>query len=83
MTVTSSLNRENSKDTTYTTTSPLKTNYLSYFFVQPDGLYIQVNTGNSSSGTITFQKYPFGIMLPNVTITSTNNNVKAYIKGKN
>ncbi len=83
MTVTSSLNRENSKDTTYTTTSPLKTTYLDYFFVQPDGLYIQVNTGNSSSGTITFQKYPFGIMLPNVTITSTNNNVKAYIKGKN
>ena len=83
MTITSSLNRENSKDTTYTTTSPLKTNYLSYFFVQPDGLYIQVNTGSSSSGTITFQKYPFGIMLPNITITSTNSNVKAYIKGKN
>lgn len=82
MTVTSSLNRENSKDTTYTTTSPLETNYLSYFFVQPDGLYIQVNTGNSSSGRITFQKYPFGIMLPNITITSTNSNVKAYIKGK-
>lgn len=82
MTITSSLNRENSKDTTYTTTSPLKTKYLRYFFVQPDGLYIQVNTKSSSNGNVTFQKYPFGIMLPNITITSTNSNVKAYIKGK-
>ena len=82
ITVISSVNRENSNSVSYTTTTSLKSTKLYNFFVLPDGLYVQVNTGDSSSGTITFQKYPFGIMLPNITITSTNSNIKAYIKGK-
>ena len=70
--------------TTYTTTDPLKISSLSRDVIldMDDGLTI-IDFTAYSNGDIKIQKYPYGIMLPNITITSTNSNVKAYIKGKN
>lgn len=83
MTVLSSL-QPTAVKTTYTTTDPLKISDLSRDVIldMDDGLTI-IDFTSYSNGDIRIQKYPYGIMLPNITITSTNSNVKAYIKGKN
>ena len=52
---------------------------ISKWILTDDGLYSFLVNSNK---TLSFKHLNYGIMLPNITITSTNSNVKAYIKGK-
>lgn len=53
---------------------------ISKWILTDDGLYSFLVYVNN---VLSFKRLNYGIMLPNITITSTNSNVKAYIKGKN
>ena len=65
--------------TTYTSTvlTGLSADFKNWF-LDEEGLHIVTTTNNG----INIENIPYGIMLPSITITSTNSNVKAYIKGK-
>lgn len=52
---------------------------ISKWILTDDGLYSFLVYSNN---VLSFKRLNYGIMLPNITITSTNSNVKAYIKGK-
>lgn len=53
---------------------------ISKWILTDDGLYSFLVYINN---VLSFKRLNYGVMLPNITITSTNSNVKAYIKGKN
>ena len=65
--------------TTYTSTilRGLSSDFKDWF-LDDEGLHVVTVSTNG----INIENIPYGIMLPNITITSTNSNVKAYIKGK-
>lgn len=65
--------------TTYTSTilTDLSSDFKNWV-LDEEGLHIVVTTNSG----INIKNIPYGMMLPNITITSTNSNVKAYIKGK-
>lgn len=63
--------------TTYTSNLRLSSDFKDWF-LDDEGLHVVTTTTNG----INIENIPYGIMLPIITITSTNSNVKAYIKGK-